>query len=199
MRIGTTLFAVLVIGLAAGEVAAQERAPRQRPAGAGLLTVETDLAASCRVVDARGASRTREFGAPATIALAARAAGDQVVCVRDGREVRAAVPATGRRVAVSVGGASAAATPVRRLVTPADVHPYPGTMRLTAKAEQDLVWLRQRFEEGAIDERAYFAHRRDVIARGAVLEPSRAVARRSTSTEPAATPRALTGRGQRAG
>lgn len=191
----------------AAEATAQDRKAPRRAAGASLLTVQTDAAASCRVVDSLGASRTKEFGSPATIALPSRQAGDQVVCVRDGRETRAAVPTTGRRVDLAIGGATAAASPVRRLVTRAEVHPYPGTMRLTAKAEQDLVWLRQRYEEGRITERDYFAHRRDVIARGASIETPRAT-RRATASAPVApnagtpapeAPRPLAGRGARTG
>lgn len=204
MRMRWMLGVMTALACFAVEATAQDRKAPRRAAGASLLTVRTDAAASCRVVDAHGASRTKEFGSPATIALPSRQAGDQVVCVRDGRETRAAVPTTGRRVDLALGGATVAASPVRRLVTGADVHPYPGTMRLTAKAEQDLVWLRQRYEEGRITERDYFAHRRDVIARGASLETPR----RTAASAPAAskagtpapeTPRPLTGRGARTG
>ncbi|MBL8698986.1 MAG: hypothetical protein JNK67_11475 [Alphaproteobacteria bacterium] len=204
MRMGWTLCVAVAFAGLALDASAQERAAPRRAGGATLLTVETDAAASCRVVDAHGGSRTKEFGAPATVALASRQAGDQVVCVRDGRETRAAVPAAGRRVALTLGGATTLATPVRRLVTTASVHPYPGAMRLTARAEQDLVWLRQRYEEGAISERDYFARRREVIARGAVLEPARAprrtaAAQPDSAGAPATAPRPLAGRGTRAG
>lgn len=204
MRSRWMLGVVTALACLAAEATAQDRKAPRRAAGASLLTVQTDAAASCRVVDSHGASRTKEFGSPATIALPSRQAGDQVVCVRDGRETRAAVPSTGRRVDLALGGATVAASPVRRLVKGADVHPYPGTMRLTVKAEQDLVWLRQRYEEGRITERDYFAHRRDVIARGGSLETPRrtaasAPAASRTAAPAAETPRSLTGRSARAG
>jgi len=173
--------AMLGLACLASAAEAQETRKPRRPPAPALLTVETGAPASCRVVDSWGASRTKEFGAPATIALTERRPGDQVVCVRDGREGRVAVPAAGRSVGVAMGAATLAAAPVRRLVTPVEVHPYPGQMRLSPKAEQDLVWLRQRYEEGVIGERDYFAFRRDVIARGAAPVAAPA-ARASTGT-----------------
>lgn len=185
MRLRWMMPAILALACVASAAGAQDERARRRAPSPALLTVETGVPASCRVVDSEGASRTKEFGAPATIALGSRRPGDLVVCVRDGRERRVALPATGRRVGVAMDGVTAAAAPVRRLVTPGEVHPYPGHMRLSPKAEQDLVWLRQRYEEGVIAERDYFAFRRDVIARGASpaarasAPPSRQPARRT--------------------
>ncbi len=163
---------------------AQQVVPR-----ASLLTVQTDGGASCRVVDRFGGSRTREFGAPATVQLSPREATDQLVCVRDGREARMPVPVKGQRVALAVSGSTRAASPVRRFVSAGEVHPYPGRMRLKPQTERDLVWLRQRFEEGQISEREYFDHRRLTIARDADLRPARVV-RKASSNKP--TPISLT-------
>jgi hypothetical protein len=177
------LAAILVLAAVAPAEAQQRRAP---PAAPPLLTVQTDLPASCRVVDRFGASRSREFGSPATISLQPRQPDDSVVCVRDGKESRVAVPARGRQVAVPVGGATAAATPVRRLVTIGDVHPYPGRLRLKPQVEADLVHLRQRYEEGRVSERDYFKLRREAIARNddgrAVRVARRAAPRNVTRT-----------------
>jgi hypothetical protein len=162
----------------------QQRRAASPPAAQPLLTVQTDLPASCRVVDRFGASRSREFGSPATIHLQPRQPDDTVVCVRDGKESRVMVPARGRLVAVPVSGATAAATPVRRLVTLADVHPYPGRMRLKPQVEQDLVVLRQRYEEGRVSERDYFKLRREAIARnddGRVVRVARRAAPRNVT------------------
>jgi hypothetical protein len=145
---------------------AQQRRQRSAPSGE-LVTVRTDLPASCRVVDGFGASRTREFGAPATVRLTPRAADDTVVCVHDGKEGRAAIAPAARGVDVAVASATAAATPVRRFVAVEEVHPYPGRIALGAQAERELVQLRQRYEEGRLGEREYFRFRREVIARGA--------------------------------
>ena len=175
----------LVLGLLIGAVAllvgrdaamAQQAVPR-----ASLLTVQTDGGASCRVVDRFGGSRTREFGAPATVQLSPRDATDQIVCVRDGREARVAVPVKGPRVALAVAGSTRAASSVRRFVSAGEVHPYPGRMRLKPQTERDLVWLRQRFEEGQITEREYFDHRRLTIARDADLRPVRQASMRKAS------------------
>lgn len=161
------LVAMLALAALAPAEAQQHQPSRAAaaPAAQPLLTVQTDAPASCRVVDRFGASRSREFGSPATIALQPRQPDDSVVCVRDGKESRVAVPARGRQVAVPVGGATAAATPVRRLVTIGDVHPYPGRLRLKPQVEADLVHLRQRYEEGRVSERDYFKLRREAIAR----------------------------------
>jgi hypothetical protein len=145
---------------------AQQRRQRSAPAG-DLVTVRTDLPASCRVVDGFGASRTREFGAPATVRLAPRAADDAVVCVHDGKESRVVIAPGAGGVDVPVSGAVAAPTPVRRFVAVEEVHPFPGRLSLGPQAERELVQLRQRYEEGRIGEREYFRFRRAAIARGA--------------------------------
>jgi hypothetical protein len=178
------LAAILAVAAVAPAEAQERQQRRAAPAAQPLLTVQTDLPASCRVVDRFGASRSREFGSPATIRLQPRAADDAVVCVRDGKESRAMVPARGRSVAVPVGGATAAATPVRRLVTVGDVHPYPGRLRLKPQVEQDLVHLRQRYEEGRVSERDYYKLRREAIARnddGRVVRVARRSAPRSAT------------------
>lgn len=155
------LAAILSIAVLAPAEAQQRRVA---PATQSLLTVSADLPASCRIVDRFGASRTREFGAPATIDLQPRQAGDAVVCVHDGKESRAAVSERDRQVAVPVSAATAAATPVGRFVTVAEVHPDPARLRLKPEVERDLVFLRQRYEEGRLSERDYFKFRRAVIA-----------------------------------
>jgi len=169
---------VAAITLLAGDrgAIAQSTVPR-----ATLLTVQTDGGASCRVVDRFGGSRTREFGAPATVPLSPRDATDQIVCVRDGREARTPVPVKGPRVALTVAGSTRAASPVRRFVSAGEVHPYPGRLRLKPQTERDLVWLRQRFEEGPLTEREYFDHRRLTIARDADLRPVRQASVRKAS------------------
>lgn len=160
-------FLALAVALAAAlpADAQQRRQRRAPPAPPPLVNVQTDLPASCRVVDGFGASRTREFGSPATVRLVPRRDDDTAVCVRDGREARAGIPTRARSVAVPVAGATAAATPVRRLVTAAEVHPYPGRIHLKPQVEADLVHLRQRYEEGRVSERDYFKLRREAIAR----------------------------------
>lgn len=184
----TLLVAILALA-ALAPAEAQQRAQRRAstaPAAQSLLTVQTDAPASCRVVDRFGASRSREFGSPATIRLAPRQADDAVVCVRDGKESRVQVSARDRMVAVPVAGASASATPVRRLVTIGDVHPYPGRIALKPGVEQDLVHLRQRYEEGRVSERDYYKLRRETIARNddgrAVRVARRAAPRNVTRT-----------------
>lgn len=172
------LAAILAIAVAAPAEAQQRRQRQAAPQPEPLLTVSTDQPASCRVVDRFGASRSREFGSPATIALQPRQAGDAVVCVREGREGRAAVPERGRLVALPVSTATAAATPVRRFVSVADVHPDPARVRLRPEVERDLVFLRQRYEEGRLSERDYFKLRREAIARNAE-GPTPRVARRA--------------------
>lgn len=176
------LMAAVTMAIGSHGAIAQQAAPR-----ATLLTVQTDGGASCRVVDRFGGSRTREFGTPATVELVPREATDQLVCVRDGREARTAVPTTGQRVALTVAGSTRAASPVRRFVSTGEVHPYPGRMQLKPQTERDLVWLRQRFEEGQFSERAYFDHRRLVIARDADLRPA-PVMRKASAGKPASKP-----------
>lgn len=181
------LLAAILALAALAPAEAQQRTQRRgaaAPAAQPLLTVQTDLPASCRVVDRFGASRSREFGSPATIRLVPRQADDTVVCVRDGKESRVGVPARGRAVAVPVAGATAAATPVRRLVTIGEVHPYPGRIRLKPQVEADLVHLRQRYEEGRVSERDYYKFRREAIARnddGRVVRVARRAAPRNAT------------------
>ena len=161
-------FLALAVALAMALPAEAQQQRRQRaaaPAPQPLVNVQTDLPASCRVVDGFGASRTREFGSPATVRLDPRRNDDTAVCVRDGKEARAGIPIGARGVSVPVAGATAAATPVRRFVTAAEVHPYPGRIALKPQIESDLVTLRQRYEEGRVSERDYFKLRREIIAR----------------------------------
>ena len=176
------LIAAITLLVGVCDAIAQSTVPR-----ATLLTVQTDGNASCRVVDRFGGSRTKEFGAPATVQLSPRDATDQIVCVRDGREARMAVPVTGPRVTLAVAGSTRTASPVRRFVSTGEVHPYPGRMRLQPQTERDLVWLRQRFEEGRISEREYFDHRRLTIVRDAELRPVRVV-RKASASKAAAKP-----------
>jgi hypothetical protein len=164
------VIATLALLLAAAE--AQER-PRGRTPATRLVNVQTDpVPAACRIVDGGGAAKSHEFGTPASVPVERRARDLGVLCKRDGyQDGRGAIAPRMRSVKVTmIAGAGTAA---RVPKTIADVHPHPQRLRLSRQAEADLVWLRERFETGALSERDYFQRRRELIVREAKLAPAR--------------------------
>jgi hypothetical protein len=158
------LAVAMTISAAAIADDASARASSSTP-GAPLLHVATDGGrATCRVYNAAGAPLTGEFGAPATVAVSRRMSGDQVVCFAADGESRVTLDAGAQSVTMASRTGRAAMTH-RRSGAAADIHPDRGRIKLSAQAERDLVWLRERFEAGQIEERTYFQRRREVINR----------------------------------
>ena len=160
-------------------------APRAQPAPAPapvpLARVQTDPSgAACQIVGGGGQTLSRTFGTPDAMPLANRSGGEQVVCSKPGfSEARAPLAAAGQTTSVTLS-----VDPRSRIVTRETIQPGGGVRIRDVPTAERLVVLRQRYLDGTVPERRYFADRRYIIWADSELPP----APRAAAARPAPRP-----------